>query len=463
MMSVPLDPLPIQREIYSVSRLNREARLLLNISFPLLWVEGEVSNLAKPSSGHLYFTLKDDGAAVRCAMFKNHNLYLRFQPRDGMQVLVRARVGLYEPRGEFQLTIEHMEEAGFGALQRAFEILKRRLAAEGLFDPARKQAVPRYPYKVGIITSPVGAALTDILSVLRRRFPPLSVLIYPVPVQGEAAAAGIARALALASRRRDCDVLILARGGGSLEDLWAFNTEAVARAIAGCEIPVVSGVGHEIDFTIADFIADQRAPTPTAAAELVSPDQSDLLSWLDQVEGRLRRCLLRRCERCGQMLSWMRGRLHLQHPWQRLQRHSQRVDDLEQRLGLAMRYRLKACTEQLSGLDVRMQRCSPQVALTQTAARHERLAQRLIVAICRHMEARWARLDRLARILDTISPLATLDRGYALVTRVADSRLLRDSSVVTAGEALNIRLAKGGLRAKVSEHIELKSDAHEPK
>lgn len=462
-MSSSLTPVVTQREIYSVSRLNREARLLLTVSFPLLWVEGEISNLATPASGHLYFTLKDAAACVRCAMFKSHNLRLRFRPRDGMQVLVRARVGLFEPRGEFQLTVEHIEESGFGALQRAFEALKQRLAAQGLFDASRKRSLPRFPRKLGIITSPVGAAVRDILSVLRRRFPVLPVLVYPIPVQGEAAPTAIAEALALANRRRDCDVLILARGGGSLEDLWAFNTETVARAIAGCEIPVVSGIGHEIDFTIADFAADRRAATPTAAAELVSPDKADLLPQLGQVEQQLRRCVHRQCEGCGKALAWIGRRLDLQHPRQRVQRQIQRVDDVEQRLWLTLRYRVKAHAERLSELSARVQRCSPHLRLTQTVNHHERLAHRLAAAIGRNMDARRRCIDGLARSLDAISPLATLDRGYALVTRATDNLLLRDSINVKSGDALRIRLARGRLSAEVTESGEAGSDADEVK
>jgi exodeoxyribonuclease VII large subunit len=455
-MSTFLNPNLAQREIYSVSRLNREARLLLTVSFPLLWVEGEISNLAAPASGHLYFTLKDNEACVRCAMFRNQNLYLRFKPRDGMHVLARARVGLYEPRGEFQLTVEHLEEIGFGALQHAFEALKQRLAAEGLFDIARKRALAKYPRRLGVITSPDGAALRDILSVLRRRFPALPVLVYPVPVQGADAPPIIAQALALASRRRDCDVLILARGGGALEDLWTFNTEPVARAIAACEIPVVSAVGHEIDFTIADFAADHRAATPTAAAELVSPDGPQLLSRLDQVAQHLRACLRRYCEGHWRALNWMYGRLCLQHPRQRLQRQGQRVDDLEQRLRLAVRYGLKARAEQLSALSVRAQQCSPHVRLAQTVAHSGQLGQRLITAMRRRLEMQRQCLDRLSNTLAAIGPQATLARGYALVTR--DGALVRNSTSVARGDTLAIRLAKGALDAKVTARFDPDAD-----
>ena len=256
------------RDIFSVSRLNREVRRLLEQGFARIWLEGELSNIARPSSGHLYFTLKDAGAQIRGAMFRNRSQSLRFNPDAGLQVLVRARVSLYEPRGDYQLIVEHMEEAGDGALRREFEELKNRLAEEGLFAAEAKQALPVLPECVGVITSPSGAAIRDVLSVLRRRFPAIPVLIYPVAVQGKAAAAGIAESIRRAATRGDCDVLILTRGGGSLEDLWPFNEEVVARAIFDCRLPVVSAIGHEIDFTISDIVADQRAPNPSAPAEL---------------------------------------------------------------------------------------------------------------------------------------------------------------------------------------------------
>src|SRR5512139_1087653 len=264
------------REIYTISRLNREARALLEGHFPLMWIEGEISNLSRPASGHLYFSLKDPFAQVRCAMFRMRGMHLTFRPADGMHVLVRARLSLYEPRGDYQLIVEHMEEVGDGALRRAFEQLKQRLLAEGLFESGRKRALPALPRCIGVITSPTGAAIHDILTVLHRRFPAIPVIVYPVPVQGAGAAEQIATMIHRASERGDCDVLIVGRGGGSLEDLWPFNEEVVARAIYTSAIPVVSAVGHEIDFTIADFVADLRAPTPSAAAEMVSGVRAEL-------------------------------------------------------------------------------------------------------------------------------------------------------------------------------------------
>src|ERR1700683_1480816 len=319
-----------KRDVYSVSRLNREVRVLLERGFGTLWVEAEISNFSRPSSGHWYFSLKDANAQVRCAMFRQRNMLCALSARDGQKVLVRARIGLYEPRGEFQLVVEHMEDAGLGALKRQFEELSARLKAEGLFAAERKRPLPALPRRIGVITSPSGAAVRDILHVLARRFPAVAVMIYPVAVQGAQAPAEIFAALALACRRADCDVLILARGGGSLEDLWAFNDERLARAIVASPIPVISGIGHEIDFTIADFAADVRAPTPSAAAELVVPDAQEWLTAFVRLGSRLERCMRRRLEEHGERLRWLAGRAALVSPTARLGAHAQRLDELEQ-------------------------------------------------------------------------------------------------------------------------------------
>ncbi|RLA31329.1 MAG: exodeoxyribonuclease VII large subunit, partial [Gammaproteobacteria bacterium] len=298
-------PTPADRDIYTPSRLNLEARTLLEGHFPLLWIEGELSNLARPASGHLYFSLKDARAQVRCAMFRNRNRALRFRPANGQQVLLRARAGLYEGRGEFQLIVESMEEAGHGALQRAYEELRGRLTDEGLFDEALKRPLPTLPRQIGIITSPSGAALHDVLHVLARRFPAIPVVLYPATVQGDEAPNALRAALATAIRRAECDVLLLARGGGSLEDLWAFNDEALARAIRACPIPVVSGIGHETDFTIADFVADLRAPTPSAAAEAISPDGAAWTHRFDGFASRLGSLLHGELSRQDKRLNWL--------------------------------------------------------------------------------------------------------------------------------------------------------------
>ena len=287
--------------------------------FPLIWVEGEISNLARPASGHIYFSLKDSDAQLRCAMFKMRNRLTNFRPENGQQVLVRGRLSLYPARGDYQLIAEHMEEAGDGALRREFELLKQRLHSEGLFDEASKQSLPELPTRLGVITSPTGAAIRDILSVLKRRFPGIPVLIYPVPVQGNEAPPAIVEALQTANARNECDLLILARGGGSLEDLWSFNDESLARAIFDCPIPIVSGVGHEVDVTIADFVADIRAATPTAAAEAITPDQ---LSWsqsFDWYQQRLQQLVKNKIERQQEKIQWLHQRLQQQHPENQIQ------------------------------------------------------------------------------------------------------------------------------------------------
>ncbi len=395
---------PSARTIYSVSRLNSEVRGLLEGGLGQLWVRGEISNLSRPASGHWYFSLKDRDAQVRCAMFRTRNSRTGFTPRDGQQVLVRARVSLYEPRGEYQLLVEELEDAGLGALQRAFEELKQRLAAEGLFAPERKRALPGTPRSIGVVTSPSGAAIRDILHILARRFPAAAVIIYGVPVQGAAAVPAIVAALDLASARAECDVLILARGGGSLEDLWAFNDERVARAIHRARLPVVTGIGHEIDFTIADFVADLRAPTPSAAAELVVPDAGAWRVRLAQLRERFAAAMRRTLSSERARLAGLASRLDASHPGTRLQMIAQRLDELETRLQFALQRRLERHT---------------------------------------------ARLATVTRALSAVSPLATLERGFAVVTRASDGELIIAAEQVAEGERIEARLASGRLQATV--------------
>lgn len=442
-----------QRDVYTVSRLNREARGLLEGGFPLLWLEGELSNFACPSSGHCYFSLKDSAAQVRCAMFRQQSRMLGFRPTDGQQVLVRARVSLYETRGEFQLIVEHMEVAGEGALRRAFEVLKQKLAGEGLFDAAHKQALPPLPQRIGLITSPTGAAIRDILHVLARRFPAIPVLVYPVPVQGGAAAASIAQMIDTAARRNDCDVLILARGGGSLEDLWSFNEEIVARAVHRCTIPLVSGIGHETDFTIADFVADVRAPTPSAAAELVAPDAAEWLRKLYACEGRVVQCASRRVGQLAERTAWLEKRLAQQHPGLRLAQRMQRLDELELRLQRACYAAIGRYSERLRECAAWLARLSPGPRIAQQQKLLSVLATRLGGHARRNMEAQRSRLATIVRALNAMSPLATLERGYAIVSG-RDGAILRDASRMTPGEEISARLAKGRLKAIVSNVIE---------
>jgi exodeoxyribonuclease VII large subunit len=437
----------VGRDIYSVSRLNRDVRTLLEGSFPLLWVEGELSNLSRPASGHWYFSLKDDQAQVRCAMFRNRNASLRFTPANGMQVLVRARISLYEARGDFQLIVEHIEEAGFGALQRAFEALKQRLAKEGLFDAQRKKSLPPFPKCVGVITSPSGAAIRDVLTTLRRRCPSLPVIIYPVPVQGADAGTQIARAVELAERRGECDVLLLVRGGGSLEDLWAFNEEVVARAVYASTIPVVSGIGHEIDFTIADFVADQRAPTPTAAAELVSPAHADLLRAF--ADFRRRAVYLMNSQLSARQQRLTGAEKRLRHPGRTLQNIAQRLDELELRRIQAQNTLLRHAGARLATAHARLQRHTPITLLRQHEARRRELGHRLHTAWSHRQERDRQRLAGAARQLETVSPLSTLDRGYAIVRRLSDGAVVRAAGEVDVGTRVVARLARGEIECLV--------------
>jgi exodeoxyribonuclease VII large subunit len=439
---------PPDRDVWTVSRLNREARLLLETGLPALWIEGELSNYSRPSSGHWYFTLKDAGAQVRCAMFRSSNARVRVTPRDGMHVLVRARVGLYEPRGDYQLIVEHLEEAGEGALRRRFEELKARLAAEGLFDEAHKRELPVLPRCIGVVTSPTGAAIRDILHVLRRRFPSIPVLVYPVPVQGTAAPAEIAAAVRYASRTAEVDVLVLARGGGSLEDLWAFNDEGVARAIRDCSMPVVTGIGHEVDFTIADFAADVRAPTPSGAAELVVPDRAEWLRAFDAAALRLAGALRRTQQQRRERLAWCVRRLEALHPGRRLAERGQRVDELEGRLRRAVRQGFARDGARLRALAGDLQRLSPARRVQQLLTRADTLDARLAAAARTRLERSGARLELAGRALHAVSPLATLDRGYSILLR-PDGRVVRAAAEVQPGDEVHARTAGGVVVATV--------------
>jgi exodeoxyribonuclease VII large subunit len=437
------------RDVYTVSRLNAEARLLLESSFPLLWIEGEISNLARPGSGHWYFSLKDDRAQVRCAMFRNRNQYLRLTPRDGMQVMLRGRVSLYEGRGEFQIIAEHMEEAGDGALRRAFEALKARLGAEGLFDPQLKRPLPRLPGRIGVVTSPTGAALRDVLSVLRRRFPAIPVLVFPVGVQGAGAAEEIAAALDKAGAMGACDVLLLVRGGGSLEDLWAFNEEIVARAIRRSPVPVVVGVGHETDFTIADMAADARAPTPSVAAETVSPDAGAWIREYAAHERKLEHQMGAALQRQWQRLDWLDKRLHQQHPERRLAQQSERLEGLRRRMAAAQRAHIQDLAIGLERQWARLQGHSPQRRLEDLKLRRMRAGERLVAAMRQHLTRSGHALASVARSLETVSPLATLARGYSVLTDAEGKRIIRSSDEVGVGDPVRARLHEGALDLRV--------------
>ena len=424
--------------------------MLLEHGVPLIWVEAEISNFSRPGSGHWYFTLKDRDAQLRCAMFRQKNSLVRIAPKEGQLVLVRGRVGLYEPRGDYQLIAEHMEDAGVGALQREFERLKDKLAAEGLFAQERKRALPSVPQRIGVVTSPTGAAIRDILNVLRRRFPAASVLIYPTAVQGAAAAPEIAAAITLASARAEVDVLIVARGGGSIEDLWAFNDdERVARAIAAAPMPVVSGVGHEVDFTIADFVADLRAPTPSGAAELVVPDAATWRTAFAQLHRRFAVAVQRQLRDQVERLTTLRQRLRQTDPRLRLEQHAQRLDELEQRLARASSALLRECGSRLQRLQARLAAQSPATRMAQLRSRTAILVERLNAAAVARLREAQHRVALLSHSLNAISPLATLSRGFAIVTAAESGALLRDAAGVASGTEIDARLAVGTLRAVV--------------
>ena len=445
-MENDLNPAPEARDIWTVSRLNLEAQGCLEGSFPLIWLEAEISNLSRPASGHLYFSLKDDRAQVTAAMFRGRNQRLRFQPANGTQVLVRARVTLYVPRGSFQLVVEHMEEAGEGRLRREFERLREKLRDEGLFEQDRKRPLPALPRQIGVITSASGAALRDILHVLARRCPSIPVLIYPAAVQGTDAPAQLRQALARANARRDCDVLIIGRGGGSLEDLWAFNDEQLARDIAASAIPVVSAVGHEVDVTLADFVADLRAPTPSAAAELVGPDLGIWQRRLDQAHQRLlnqaRQALARQQERFHHL------RQRLPHPRRLLQQAAQQVDELDGRLQRQVRLQLAAEEQRLNHLQRRLTQAAPQAKLTLLSQRLHSLERRLPAPVKQQLKDSKSRVAQLGQRLNLASPLQTLARGYSITLH--DEQAVTRVSDIQPGDTLRTRVTDGELISTVS-------------
>ncbi|RSM24187.1 exodeoxyribonuclease VII large subunit [Aeromonas salmonicida] len=439
-----------EQQVFTVTRLNSAVRMILEQDLGLVWLTGELSNLAMPSSGHWYFSLKDLGAQVRCAMFKGNNRRVAFRPQDGMQVLVQARVSLYEPRGDYQLIIESMQPAGDGVLALRFEELKRRLGAEGLFDEGRKRPLPREPRAVGLVTSATGAALHDMLTVLKRRAPDLPIFIYPTQVQGSAAIGQIVAAIALANRRAEVDVLIVGRGGGSLEDLWCFNEEGVARAIANSAIPVISAVGHEVDVTISDFAADLRAPTPSAAAELVAPDQSARAQRLAHLWQRLVQAMNRHQTAARHGFVLLQKRLDHQDPKRRLEQQSQRLDELSARLQQLLNQRLHQGERRLANLELRLQAKSPERLLAIGRRRHQLAEERLHALIAKRQDQASHRLAMLTARLDGVSPLATLGRGYS-ITRTQSGDVINRAAQVNAGQTLVTTLAEGHLQVRVEE------------
>ena len=436
------------RDILTPSQLNTLARDLLEGAFPAIWVEGELSGVARPASGHLYFSLKDERAQVRCAMFRPKSSWLKFQPRDGLRVLARGRLTLYEARGEYQLVLDHMEEAGEGALRRALEELKARLAAEGLFDAARKRALPVFPRRIGLLTSPSGAVVRDVLSVLARRLPLAEIDVLPVPVQGATAAAQVRGMLARAIQSERYDVLLIARGGGSLEDLWAFNDEQLARAIAASPIPVVSAIGHETDFSLGDFAADLRAPTPSVAAELLVPDRADLRArlagssrTLAAAHGNRQRQAAQRADR-----AWLR--LQALHPRARFALLRRREAELRQRLDASLLRQLEQRIARLRHAGAVLRGSRPERRLAQLRERLVALRGRPLSAVARQLQHDTLRLRSLARSLETVSPLATVARGYAILRR-EDGRVVRGTADAPVGSALDATVADGLLKLRV--------------
>ena len=451
MLNDPFQRLGLDREALSVSQLNNRARLLLEDVFAQVWVEGEISNLARPASGHLYFTLKDSQAQVRCALFRQNAARVRQALRDGLAVRVRGKVSLFEGRGDYQLILDTVEPAGDGALRLAFEALKEKLTAEGLFASERKRALPAHPKRIGIVSSPTGAVIRDIISVFRRRAPQVALTLIPTAVQGREATAQIVRALELADRA-GFDAIILARGGGSLEDLWCFNEEAVARAVAACRTPIVSAVGHETDVSISDFVADVRAPTPSAAAELLAPDSSELHQRLHQLNRRLQLSLRQRLQRENLRLDGLARRLR--HPGERLRQQAQRLDDLDMRLRRAFQQQANSRHERLARLEGRLSAQHPGRALALLRQRLDSLATRLPRAIELQLRQQRQQLAGLGQQLHIVSPLATLGRGYSILL---DERgqAVRAASKTHPGQRLKARLGEGELEVRVEDnHLE---------
>ena len=445
------------RTILSVADLNAEVNQLLIRGFPLLWVEGEISNLSRPSSGHLYFSLKDNKSQIRSAMFRNRNMKLSIKPENGMKVLVRGRVGLYEPRGDYQLIVEHMEDAGVGQLQKQFEALKLKLSQAGLFDEANKKELPEYPKRIGIITSPTGAAIRDILHVLGRRSPHTPILIYPVAVQGDASKTQIEAAIRQANLEtnvdKKCDVIILTRGGGSIEDLWSFNEENVAKAIYRSEIPIICGVGHEIDFTIADFVADMRAPTPSAAAELITADRVQLLTDVIQTRLWLQQTIQKNIQEKQQKLNWLEARLQLQKPSTRIEQQSQRIDELESRLLQSLNQQLDYKKIKLNDLQSRLLNNNPSKKIPQQKTALKLKRSQLIQAIKAKIYHCNSSFKIQMATLDSISPLKTLDRGYVIIKNDASNRIITSINQLNPELKIKIQLKDGEATASINKVI----------
>ena len=435
----------------SVSQLNRRVKTLIEQGMTRLWVEGEISNLSRPASGHIYLSLKDDSAQVSAAWFRQRQRAPAIGFKNGDRVLAYGRVSLYEARGNYQLIIEALEPAGEGVLKRRFDALKLKLANEGLFDEDRKRALPALPKRIGVVTSPSGAAIRDVLSVLKRRFPAVPVVIYPAAVQGDAAPAELVDALSTAVERDECDVLILCRGGGSLEDLWAFNDEQLARTIADCPLPIISAVGHEVDFTISDFVADVRAPTPSGAAEIIVPSQSDWLRQIANFSMRIARVGQRALEDKAQEFDWLTKRLIASSPAATLQRQRDSLREQSGRLSSSMQQQLLQSRYRLQATSAELMKLSPALSVQRSIGQLDQIRQRLATAARNKVSDTSHKIALLGRALHSVSPLATLDRGYAIVRREDREAVLMDTVDLNDGDDVRARLARGEFTATVKK------------
>ncbi len=435
----------------SVSQLNRRVKTLIEQGMTRLWVEGEISNLSRPASGHIYLSLKDDSAQVSAAWFRQRQRAPAIGFKNGDRVLAYGRVSLYEARGNYQLIIEALEPAGEGVLKRRFDALKLKLANEGLFDEDRKLALPALPKRIGVVTSPSGAAIRDVLSVLKRRFPAVPVVIYPAAVQGDAAPTELVDALSTAVERDECDVLILCRGGGSLEDLWAFNDEQLARTIADCPLPIISAVGHEVDFTISDFVADVRAPTPSGAAEIIVPSQSDWLRQIANFSMRIARVGQRALEDKAQEFDWLTKRLIASSPAATLQRQRDSLREQSGRLSSSMQQQLLQSRYRLQATSAELMKLSPALSVQRSIGQLDQIRQRLATAARNKVSDASHKIALLGRALHSVSPLATLDRGYAIVRREDREAVLMDTVDLNEGDDVRARLARGEFTATVKK------------
>jgi len=447
----PFNSALTKKKIYSVSELNKETKDLLSTHYSFIQVEGEISNLSQPSSGHIYFSLKDKKAQIRCAMFKSQLRRLSFTPSNGKQVIVSAQVSLYEARGDYQLIADKMQQAGEGGLQLAFEQLKSKLFNEGLFDQSLKQALPLLPKQIGVITSASGAAVHDILSVLKRRFPAIPIIIYPTSVQGEAAKFEICKAIETANSLKQADILLLARGGGSLEDLWSFNEESVARAIIKSKIPIISGIGHEVDFTIADFVADLRAPTPSAAAEHAVPSQESWLANFQAIEYQLHQIIQRQLSQHQQSIQWLNKRLQQQHPGQQHQRHAQTIDNLDSKIQQLIQEKIKHSQHLINNQNYKLQQHNPANRIIRYKEQLNYLSKRLNTSIIHNIEKLKTKQLSLIQTLNTVNPLATLERGYSITNPAKSTTIISSSKQLNTGDKIKTRFASGHIISQVQE------------